>query len=356
MRRWLVVALVTALGAASALAQGKGPLAKPAWVKASPPKGWNELPGLARSVSTTLEQSHSFGDLRGRAGAQAFAEPGTGAFYVSWLVADRAAPDKAQALRGALDAVRHSRIAASPEASSTEELAYKESVTDNMAEAMLEWRHLSNETLSLVRAFAWVSPAGAPRLLKGECVVSTTDGKAPPAVESACREALAALSAAVPPGERGALGDLPAGAPAPAPAPDQVEAVESPAAGTPADQAKPDTVGSAPTGDQKILYAGPPKESKGDSMSKWFVLLGGALLVAGLYLTYRARARSAVSAPAAAGASASASDDADADSDPEPGREPEKDADSEKVAGSDEDAGSPAPAASEEDASEEDKA
>ncbi len=296
MRRLVGFALAL-LPAAVALGQSKGPLARPAWVKATAPKGWNELPSLAKSVSTTLEQSRAFGELRARAGAQAFAQPGTGAFYVSWLVADQPAPDAVQALRGALDAVRQSRVASSPEASATDELEYAESVADNMADATLEWRHLSNETMSLVRAFAWVSPQGAPRLLKGECVVSTTDGKAPPAVESACREALAALSAAVPPAERGALGALPAAAPAVAPTADEVVPSEP---GTDQARPAPDTMGAAPEGKQKVLYTGPPPAAKGDSMNKWFVILGGALLVVGLYLTYRARSRVAPPAPAAA--------------------------------------------------------
>jgi len=249
-------------------------------------------------VSTTLEQSRSFGELRARAGAQAFAQPGTGAFYVSWLVAEQPAPDAVQALRGAFDAVRQSRVASSPEASATEELKYAESASDNMAEASLEWRHLSNETMSLVRAFAWVSPQGAPRLLKGECVVSTTDGKAPPAVESACHEALAALSAAVPKGERGALGALPAAAAPTAPASEEVVPPSEEVVPPDGEKPAPDTVGAAPEGKQKVLYTGPPPAPKGDSMSKWFVILGGALLVAGLYLTYRARTRVAPVSPA----------------------------------------------------------
>lgn len=313
MGRALAVVLAM-LPAAGAVAQGKGPLPKPPWAKASPPKGWNELPGLAKSVSVTLEQSRAFGDVRSRAGAQAFAQPGTGAFYLSWLVADKAAPDKAGALRSALDAVRHSRIAASPDARSTEELKYSETVNENLAEAVLEWRHVSNETMSLVRAFAWVSPAGAPRLYKGECVVSTTDGKAPAAVEAACRQALAGLTAAVPAAERGALADLPAGESAPTLS---VDEVASAAAAPPAarEPPSPDTIGAAPSGDQKILYTGPTPAPKSDSMSKWFVALGAALLLAGIYLTWRARFRARA---AGAGASSAAAADGEASAAAEP--------------------------------------
>jgi hypothetical protein len=319
--------LAVLVPAASAGAQGKGPLPRPAWAKGSPPKGWNELPGLAKNVSVTLEQSGSFGELRGRAGAQAFAEPGTGAFYLSWLVADKPAPDKAAALRSALDAVRHSRIAASPDARSTDEVKYSESVNQEIAEATLEWRHVSNETMSLVRAFAWVSPSGAPRLFKGECVVSTTDGKAPPAVEAACREALAALVAEVPAGERGALGELPAGAAAPATSAGDLLPGEPPPAGGPAaDAPPPATVGAAPPGDQKVLYTGPPPEPKSDSMSRWFLILGGALLLGGLYLTWRARARSAAT-PSPTAAAPDPDRDAAPDPDPDPDRDSAPDPD-----------------------------
>ena len=332
MRALAVV--VAMLPAAGALAQGKAaPLPKPAWAKASPPKGWNELPGLARSVAVTLEQSRSFGDLRGRAGAQAFAQPGTGAFYLSWLVADKPAPDKVAALRSALDAVRHSRIAASPDARSTEEIKYSEVVNENLAEAVLEWRHVSNETMSLVRAFAWVSPAGAPRLYKGECVVSTTDGKPPAEVEAACREALAGLSAAVPAGERGALGDLPAGAAAPPPSPDELVPAGEPPAADPVPA--PGTVGPPPAGDPKILYTGPP-EPKSDSMSKWFVALGAVLLLAGLYLSYRARFRARAASASSSEAAAAPAPEAEPEAEPDLEPAPDSGSNGESVADSDE--------------------
>jgi len=353
MRRGvLAVAALVALPAASALAQRKGPLPKPSWARATPPKGWNELPGLAKSVSLTLEQSHPFGELRGRAGAQAFADPGTGAFYLSWLVADKPATDKVEVLRSALDSVRHSRVASSPDARSTEELKYSESVKENMAEAVLEWRHISNETMSLVRAFAWVSPAGAPHLLKGECVVSTTDGKAPPAVEAACREALAAMTADVPAAERGALGDLPAGAAAPPPS-DEIAPVEPGAAAPPGGQPSgAGTVGAAPPGDQKVLYAGPPAAPKGDSMNKWFVALGGLLLAAGLFLTWRARRRgtspaAAASAGAAAAAPADTTSDSESESESDPGSE--SGSESESGSGSESESGSGSESGSESD-------
>jgi len=216
-------------------------------------------------------------------------------------------------------------VASSPEASATEELKYTESVNDNMAEASLEWRHLSNETMSLVRAFAWVSAQGAPRLLKGECVVSTTDGKAPPAVESACREALAALSAAVSPQERGALGSLPAGVAPTAPASDEIVPPSGSEPAAEGEKPAPDTVGAAPEGKQKVLYTGPPAEPKSDSMSKWFLVLGGALLLAGLFLTWRARHRIAPITPAPAPDPDYASDsdpDPDSASDPDPDPDP----------------------------------
>src|SRR5690606_34385747 len=75
--------LLVALAAAPARAQ----VDRPSWVTAEAPEEWGPLPGLSKSVATSLEQLRVFGDLGAGAGAQAFARPGEGAFYLSWLVA-----------------------------------------------------------------------------------------------------------------------------------------------------------------------------------------------------------------------------------------------------------------------------
>ncbi|HLU65458.1 MAG TPA: hypothetical protein VKZ63_04255 [Kofleriaceae bacterium] len=297
-----MVALAAAAAVASAgSARAEG--ARPGWISATPPSGWEELPGLSRSVATTLEQSGAFGDLPGEAGAQAFADPGFGAFYLSWLIAGAPAGSPPAAVRGAIDHVRASRAVSSPQAGSTEELAWSEALADGVAEARLDWRHLSNETRTMVRALAWVTPSGAPRLVRAECVISTSGGEAPQAAVSACQAALDSVTVTPPAGERGELASLPASAPAG----EDGAAEPAGAAAGGADLsggAPPDTIGAAPAGEQKVLYAGPTAEDK-DSMSRWLILAGAALLLAAVYLTFRSRRR----APEDGGGAASADDE-----------------------------------------------
>ena len=274
-----------------------GSAAQPAGLTATPPPGWTEMPGLAKSVATALEQSGSFGALRGRAGARAWARPGTGAFYLSWLVAGRPAEPPEAAVRRAFDRLREARVAASPQARSTEELRYADGVDDGVAEAHLEWRHLSNETMSLVRALAWVSPAGVPTLAKAECVIGAPGGTAPPAVVARCRTALASLSLSLslPAGSRGSLSAL---APSTPPA-EQRFAVDAPPGGADSVDGQghggasgPATLGAVPTGAEgHVLYRGPAPRQHARGMSGWLIAIGVGILLIAVLVTVRSRVR-----------------------------------------------------------------
>ena len=261
---------------------------RPAWLRAQPPAGWERLDSLSRNVATSLEQLQLFGELPVAAGAEAFAQPGVGAFYLSWLVADAAAPSPGQAIRLALDGVRHGREQSSPQAGSTEELSWDERVEgDRVAEALHHWRHLSNETTTVTRVFGWASTAGAPRLVRAECVLSAGEAEA----EKACRAALAAVRIEVPPAEAAALGPLPASAAA-GQEPGGLALPGGEAAGAAGAAGPAGSIGPAPAGDQKVLYQGPPPEARRDPLGRWLVLGGGALVVLALVLTYRVRRRS----------------------------------------------------------------
>jgi hypothetical protein len=280
-----------------ALAQSEA-IARPAWLRGSAPSGWREQAGLARSVGTGLRQSAPFGRAPTRAGAAAYVQPGSGAFYLSWLEAEAPAPD---AVRGAFDRLRERRLASSPQARSTEELRYDERVGDGVAIAELEWRHLSNETLSVVRAFAWLTPAGAPRLAVAECVLGTGGGQVPATVDAACRGALGSVAIAVAPSERGALASLgqarepieaerdalEPGAVAPGPAALASGAALDPAAVDRAGRASPPTMGPAPGEPGRVLYRGPAPEP--DSSRRWLVMIGAGVVIAAFYLTIRTR-------------------------------------------------------------------
>ena len=288
----LGVALVVVLSGGPARADA----GRPAELRADPPAGWDRLDGLSRNVATSLEQLGLFGELPVSAGAEAYARPGVGAFYLSWLVADAAAPSPAAAIRRALDGVRHGREQSSPQAGSTEELSWDERVeADRVAQALHHWRHLSNETVTVTRVFAWASAAGAPRLVRAECVLSAGEAEA----EEACRAALDAVRIEVAPAGMAALGALPASAPAPGEAGEELALSAGEAAAGEGGPAS--SIGPAPAGDQKVLYQGPPPEARRDPLGRWLVLGGGALVVLALVLTYRVRRRAEPDPPPPAG-------------------------------------------------------
>ena len=279
---------LAAAGVSPALGQDAAPSPRPAWLRGSPPAGWVEMPSLSRSVGVSLRQSAPLGDLATRSGALAHAERGVGAFYLSWIEADAPAPDGPAAIRVALDRVRHARLASSPDAQSTEELAHAEVVEGGVARADLTWRHVSNETLSRVRARAWLSPDGKPRLAVAECVVGTSGGAAPLAVEKTCDAALASMEVAVPDGQRGALSAVPPAVAEPGGERGVVsEALALPGALT--SGPPPATVGPAgPAADGPVLYSGPAREEERSS-SRWMVILGALLVLASLTAFMRAR-------------------------------------------------------------------
>ncbi len=272
-------------GAASAAVAASAGL--PAWLQAGAPKAWKSDAVLARSVGTALRQSKAFGGLAVRAGAVAHVQRGVGAFYISWLESNEVAAAPAGVARGALDHMRDGRLVASPEASSTEELRYQERVTGGVAEFELAWRHLSNETLNVARGLVWVTADGKPRLATAECVVSTTGGAMPPAVESACRAALGSLALIAPAAQRGALAALP---------PSQLGAGgERLAVGGQQPGQTPPSVGPAPPGaGDKVLYRGPAPEQEERSTGLWIVLFGGALILIALLVNQRSRSRQAM--------------------------------------------------------------
>jgi hypothetical protein len=209
--------------------------------------------------------------------------------------------------RRALDHLREGRLVASPEASSTKELRYQERVTGGVAEVELAWRHVTNETLNVARGLVWVTADGKPRLATAECVVSTTSGAMPPAVESACRAALASLALTAPAAQRGALAALPAS---------QLDAGgQRLAAGAEQPGQTPPSVGPAPPGaGDKILYRGPAPEQEERSTGLWIVLFGGALILIALLVNQRSRSRQAMAeaeVEAAAGAAPEAGIEAD---------------------------------------------
>lgn len=274
------------------------------------PEAFEPQPRLGESLAATAATSHQLGDLPIDTGAKAWARPGHGALYVTWVAAREPSPEPEAAIRSAFDRVRESPVAASPRAGSTREVAYAEGADDDVAVATLEWHHLSNETVSLTRALAWASPEGAVRLVKAECVHSVADTAARPA----CEAALASLALEVPAAERRTLGELGASTP---PARPSVTA----GAGELGETAAGPSIAPPPAASDQVLYRGPGGAESGGSSARTWIVIGGALLAVAAWLWWRGRKQGAGGASDAE--PEPDADDSDSDSDAEPdGDEP----------------------------------
>src|SRR5690606_38505582 len=135
----------------------------------SPPPGWDRYPELTDHARVLLARGDP---LEGeRYGVEAWAAPGQGSLHVSWVEgAKPAAGAGPEALvRAGFDRIRAGRTAAAA-APSTAETAYREGVADGVAALHLEWRHLSNETVTLTRALAWADRERRVQLVRADCV------------------------------------------------------------------------------------------------------------------------------------------------------------------------------------------
>ncbi len=262
--------------------------------RVTPPAGWLEMPDLAASQDQTMVAGDPFGGLRFEVKVTAHAQPGEGGFYTTWVAALEPAKNLGASVRAALDDGRSARMAASPQAGSTEELSYRESIAGGIAEAQLSWRHLSNETVSHSRALVWASEDGRPRMARAECVLGVSSGTD---AQTACKAALASLTPA-PVGKLGNLGTVPA-----ATRPDErrdperfrlggesAEGQSEPSvASEQAASASEGPVLKPPSGGG-VVYRELPDASDGSGgINKALVLIGGLLLVAAIWYTSRRR-------------------------------------------------------------------
>lgn len=281
------------------------------------PESFAALPGLSEKLATTASQSRHFDVEEVSVAARAFGRAGLGALYVTSLEADAPSPDPEAAIRAALDRVREAPAAASPQAGSTTEVAYEESVADRVAEATHEWHHMSNETIALTRALAWANEDGAVRLVKAECVYpSDADSR------GGCERALASLTLTGDAADRRELGELGASRPPRAAEPAGIEALEAAAAeGQPTTSEGP-SLRPAPSEGGRVLYQGPEGEAGGGGERPglgWIVL--GAVLIAGAFW-WTTKSRTAPARGEAADADASGGAAADDASDAGPDEEP----------------------------------
>ena len=268
--KWLLLILPLCAAAASATAQSQS---RPDYVVGSAPEGWQLMAGLGSKVATNLSQARVYGG-EATATTVAHADPGTGAFYLSWLASSEAVAEPSVAVRGALDWARQSAQVDGPDGETAIELSYDEAVEGNLAMSSHTFRQPASETETMARTFAWVDGEGIGRLVRAECVISA-GGDETEAARQACRTALSSVDVSPRPADAAAIAlaqPVAAGASEEATADQTAPTTTAPGA----------SLGPAPEGQPRVLYQGP--EAAGErSVAKWLII-GGALILAAAFL------------------------------------------------------------------------
>jgi hypothetical protein len=181
----LTIAALAALSVAASAPGGRRIDLPEAGASFTPPSGWTEDPGLARSVGRAFATEAELVGARGqklRTGERAWTSPestaGKGVLHVQWIVATRttAAADIPALVRAELDDTRERPRFTTIPRGSFELVAWNEAVDGAVAWGQLEFRHLDNETRTLVRRTLFVDALAHLHELRVECVM--TDGEA----------------------------------------------------------------------------------------------------------------------------------------------------------------------------------
>jgi len=248
------------------------------------PSGWDGLPGLSLTVATSAAETDFLGDHEAtNSGAVAYGRASQGALYLTWVDSVRTQPSPEARIRHAFDELHQAPYVASPEVGSTQEVLYRESQSEGVAEMRFEWSHMSNETVNILRALAWKDKSAHIHLAIAECVLMSENiSESRPL----CDQALDSLGLA----SQDAIAPLLA-LPEPAPqeaVPDQNIEVPELTTGTAIPGA---SLGDVPTEMGKVLYEGRPP-SKSNSSNRFIIAIGVLLLGVAFWLTTRSPHRS----------------------------------------------------------------
>jgi hypothetical protein len=255
--------------------------ALPSQLSIDPPAGWDLLPGLSRKIAVTAEQSDYFGAEACESGALAYGRANQGALYLTWVSTLDSVASPESSVRAALDALHEAPYLASPEAGSTQELAYRERSFDGVAEMSFEWAHMANGTVNLTRTLAWRDHKARVHLASAECVLqSESIGESRPL----CEKALASLHLE-PAAEPGTLAALPTPRPI---GPAARQDFDIPELETPEPGSAP-SLNAAPQEPGRVLYQGPQSGADEGSNNRLFIGVGVLLLVVAFWLTTRSR-------------------------------------------------------------------
>lgn len=249
------------------------------------PASWAELPGQAERIAQSFDNKEHFSGTASELQIQTWRSGQNGAaLVVSWLKSRAPVAAPAEAARMQLEAIRAQPERAAFEPGDTELLAWREDVQAGVAEGRLEWRHLRNGTVTLVRTVVFQSTAGLMHQVTAECILGPGgDGDRGAELRATCDHMLGSLAVVLPESERAPL--------APAPAPATAEAGAPPAGAGPAVAEPQTTIREIGDGEHKggILLVRDSGPDRSQNRQKWLYGLGGLLLVLAFYLTTRRR-------------------------------------------------------------------
>ncbi|HUH04190.1 MAG TPA: hypothetical protein VML75_19465 [Kofleriaceae bacterium] len=287
MRAILWIALALAMVGGSAAAQGldRGAAPTPPVMdrpfKLALPADWRSEPELSKRTREHLARADLFGGIAYSAGADSFfGAPGFG-FHVTWAGGLSEVKDGPATVRAEIDRIKRSWCGDGDRVRDS----FVEATKDDVVEARLVWRHTEDGTVTVVKALAFVTRDGRPRVIQTTCDLRVDVEKELRPICERIVETLEITSA-----DRMSLAGLPAstvGEGCPAAVPAGLEVPTENIVPTPTGR-----MGEPPAGAPSapgVLYTGEGGEREGDSNRKWLMLLGAGLLILAIYLTTRSR-------------------------------------------------------------------
>jgi len=248
----------------------------------TPPKDLVYNEALSSQLASDLAAARHYDGLKTTLGAEAYVSEQGYAFYIIWVHATEPATEVALTVRRTFDSLRQAPIDDTSNVQSAELVSWREDVQSKLAVGELEWRHISNETVTRVHVRMFVNAEREPRQLRGECVMSAPDADR---LRSRCDAAIAALE--LTDSNRAELGAVPSsGTLRLSAAADSDPILLVVEAGIDAGASSPPSL--RPPTQGAVVYEQPQRTKSKNENANTFLYVGGAiLLIVGAYVLTR---------------------------------------------------------------------
>jgi hypothetical protein len=182
----------------------------PDWFTLTPPGGWTYLDERSEAITKSLRMESQLGTMSFQARASVWASappPSTAgaALLVSWIATTDPVADAGAAVQAQLERVRTipDRASLTPGRTTFDE--WKKTVDQGVAYAFLAWRHLDDQTESILRTAIIQTASGELRQVSAECVRSTGSTGSDDQAWQRCRRAQGSLAITLGEGQRRSL-------------------------------------------------------------------------------------------------------------------------------------------------------